>query len=174
MTKNSPAYQNYPADFFSDTEVMFWSMEMYGCYCKLINYLWLSGGYLPVNYERIAQLFNSKRRDRAEVMFSKIKVKFQIIDGVISHKRVLEELQKQAEYRLMKSNAGKSGAKTRWQSHNSAINKNMANDSSSSSTSSSTSLAISSLVEFHIKKSPPTKATKQYETQIAAKIAPII
>ena len=138
--ENSPAYQNYPGDFFTDPEVMFWSMEMYGCYCKLINYLWLSGGYLPLNYERMAQLFCTKRRDRAELLFSKIKVKFQIIDEVISHKRVLEEIQKQENNRLMKSNAGKAGAKARWQTHDSAINKTIAKNSSSSSSSSSTSL----------------------------------
>ena len=111
---DDPAHLCYAGDYFSDTEVMFFDMEQYGTYRKVIDYLYLNKGYLVVNWVAIAMLFNVKRRDKAEKMFQKVAHKFQIINGQITHKRVLEELQKRAKYKLMQQNKGKKGADVRW------------------------------------------------------------
>lgn len=189
MAENPPAYQNYPADFISDPEVMFWDMESYGCYKKVIDYLWLNDGKLELNWKKIATLFNVSRQDKAKKMFSKVEVKFQIIDGYVTHKRVYEEMQKQAEYRLMKSDAGKAGAKARWQSHKSDKEKKIAepmangmangmakNGSSSSSSSSLRALAKAkansffvNLTSSHIRKCPALKADELHRNQILKK-----
>jgi len=139
---NTPAFQYYPADLFSDPDVMFWDMEMLGCYWQMITYLWLNGGLMESKPELIRDLFRTKRRDKAEKMWSKIKVKFQINDGIITHKRVLEEMQKQTEWRLKSSLGGKKSAKIRAEKSKGGcevvenITQPKGNSSSSSSSSS--------------------------------------
>ncbi len=141
--KNSPSFQYYPADLISDPDLLTWDMEMIGIYWWTISYLWLNGGLIDSKPEVIRSLTRRKRIDKAFLIWDKIKFKFILEDGKISHKRVTEEMQKQAEQRLMKEKAGKMGAEKRWQDHDSANSTPailpMAENSSSSSTSIPTS-----------------------------------
>lgn len=128
---NPPAFQYYPADMATDTIVRFWSMEELGCYHQIIDYLWLNGGLMSEDLTVISKLFRVKRRDKAEKMWSKIKVKFKINDGTITHKRVTAEMQRQAETRLARQESGKKGADARWGKDGNATNLPMAKNASS-------------------------------------------
>ena len=146
--KNSPSFQYYPADLLTDPDLLGWDMEMIGLYWITISYLWINGGFLNDKPEVICQLTRNYRTDKAQRLWRKIQHKFLIVGGKITHKRVTKEMQKQTEYRLMKKKAGKAGADKRWQTHDFANGKpiaegmadGMAKNSSSSSSSSSTSV----------------------------------
>lgn len=144
MADNSPAFQYYPADLLSDPEVMFWDMEAIGCYWQLITYLWLNGGKFEFNLENLCKLFRVNRKKTAEKLWKKIEKKFVFQNGIVTHKRVIKEMQKQTESRLKRQEAGKKGAESRWgndsNANSNAIEKNMAKHGSSTSTSTSTSV----------------------------------
>lgn len=144
MSDNSPAFQYYPADLISDPKVMFWDMERVGCYWQMVTYLWLNGGKAELNSVDFCILFRVKRKLRAQKLWDNIKHKFDIQDGIITHKRVAKEMQKQQESRVRRQKAGRKGAEKRWQSQENAngkaIKKDMAKNGPSSSTSTSTSV----------------------------------
>ncbi len=141
MADNSPAFQYYPADLLSDPEVMFWDMEAIGCYWQLITFLWLNGGKFEFNLENLCKLFRVNRQKTAEKLWKKIEKKFVFQNGIVTHKRVIKEMQKQKESRLKRQEAGKKGAESRWgndsNANSNAIEKDMAKNGSSSSTSTS-------------------------------------
>jgi len=157
--KNAPSFQFYPADLISDPDLLDWDMEMIGLYWWIICYLWVNGGLIESKPSIIQSLTRRKRIDKAMLIWNKIKFKFTIKDGYISHKRVTKEMQKQEAYRLKKINAGKVGADKRWHNQDSANDSPIANDSSSSPTSSSTPPSTSIVKEKIDKKEkfiPPT------------------
>jgi hypothetical protein len=141
---NSPAYQFYPADLISDPEVMFWDMEMLGAYWQMINYLWLNGGTFDTTscdfFENLRKLFRKKSKKSAQSLWKKIEKKFVCQNGIITHKRVTKEMQKQADTRLKRQQAGKKGAEKKWANDGQATFLPLANDGFSSSSSTSTSL----------------------------------
>lgn len=141
MSKNTPAFQYYPADLISDPEVMFWDMEAVGAYWQMITYLWLNGGEFEFKPDNLKVLFRVNRKLSASKLWEKIKNKFVLSDGIVTHKRVSAEINKQRSSRLKRSAAGQKGAETRWNTdgnaNGNAIKKTMAKNSSSSSTSSS-------------------------------------
>ena len=118
----------YPSDMATDPIVRWWSMELLGCYHQMIDYLWQTGGECPENLEVISGLFRCKRKVTAQKLWNKIKVKFDIVDGQISHRRVTKELQKLETKRLARQEAGRKGADARWSEHGNAINLPMANE----------------------------------------------
>ncbi len=99
---NTPAYQFYPADLLSDPEVMFWDMEMLGAYWQMINYLWLNGGIFDSTscefFENLRKLFRKKTKKSAQSLWKKIEKKFVCQDGIITHKRVTKEMEKQRKW----------------------------------------------------------------------------
>ena len=141
MAKNTPAFQYYPADLISDPDVMFWDMELLGCYWQMITYLWLNGGKFEFNVDKMRVLFSFKRNLRAVKSWNKIKEKFVLKDGYVSHKRVTEEIKKQSESRLKRKAAGVKGAGVRWKgdsnANGNAIPEPMPENGSSSSPPSS-------------------------------------
>lgn len=147
MAESTPAFQYYPADLISDPKVMFWDMEAVGCYWQLITYLWLNGGKFEFNLENLAVLFRVKRKLKAEKLWLKISNKFVLEDGIVTHKRVMKEMQKQSESRVRRIEAGKKGADIRWRNdsnaNGNAIGLPMAKNSPSTSNSNSTSKYIS-------------------------------
>lgn len=160
MADNSPAFQYYPADLLSDPEVMFWDMEAIGCYWQLITFLWLNGGKFEFNLENLCKLFRVNRKKTAEKLWKKIEKKFVFQNGIVTHKRVIKEMQKQKESRLKRQEAGKKGAKSRWgndsNANSNAIEKDMAKNGSSSSTSTSTSVN-----NIHTQEAEPKFTLKQ-------------
>ena len=140
MANNTPAFQYYPADLISDPEVMFWDMEALGCYWQMITYLWLNGGKFEYNIENLCKLFRKNHKKTSIKLWKKIEKKFIIEDGIVTHKRINSEIQRQAESRLRRQEAGKKGADKRWADDSNAISKSMAKNSSSTSTSTSTSV----------------------------------
>ncbi|MBU8870644.1 MAG: YdaU family protein [Gemmatimonadales bacterium] len=135
--KNTPAFQYYPADLISDPDVMSWNMEEVGCYWWLISAMWLNGGKLQNNETILRRLTRINGKKKWKKIWETINVKFQVNPDCITHKRVTHEMEVQAEKRLSRKNAGKKGAKKRWQTDSNAIVLPMANDSTSSSSSSS-------------------------------------
>jgi uncharacterized protein YdaU (DUF1376 family) len=137
---NTPAFQYYPADLLSDPEVMFWDMESVGCYWQMITFLWLNGGKFEYNVGNLCKLFRKNHKKTAEKLWKKIEKKFSVENGIVTHKRVLKEMQKQEESRLRRSAAGRVGAKNKWNPDGNAIPKDMAKNGSSTSSSTSTSV----------------------------------
>ena len=167
--KNSPAFQYYPADMATDTEVMFWDMETLGCYHQMIDYLWLSGGKAEVNSELFCRLFRVKRRDKANLLWSKIEGKFEIINNIITHKRVTKEIQKQEEYRLMTQERAKKAADARWKKDATSINVAMLKNASSSSSSSSSSNTKSKSAKHTQKKTFVEPTLEEVKAEITLK-----
>ena len=147
---NSPAFQFYPADLISDPEVMFWDMESVGCYWQMITYLWLNSGKAEIKPEFFRKLFRVKRAKKAELMWIKISKKFDCIDGVVTHKRVLEEMEKQAATRLARQCAGKKGGEQKQKNLANAKNLPLAKSTSSSSSSTSSSNIYSATCDSFI------------------------
>ena len=137
---NTPAFQYYPADLMSDPEVMFWDMEAMGCYWQMITYLWLNGGKFEYNIENLCKLFRKNHKKTAEKYWKKIEKKFELKDGVVTHKRVLKEMQKQAESRLRRQEAGRRGGLQKAENCSNATENTVAKLSPSSLPSSSTSV----------------------------------
>ena len=146
MAENTPAFQYYPADLISDPEVMFWDMEEVGCYWQLVTYLWLNGGNFEFNLENLRKLFRKKTQKTTEKLWKKIEKKFVCENGIVTHKRITKEIQRQAEWRLKSSMGGKKSAEKRAKQGKGGcgmVGNNIqpkGNTSTSSSTSSSTSV----------------------------------
>ena len=98
---NSPAFQYYPADMAADPICMFWTMEQMGCYHAMIDYLWLNSGEISGNSSdfpaKLCGIFRVSHQKRAQKLFENISKKFDNDNGVITHRRVLKEIQRQAE-----------------------------------------------------------------------------
>jgi len=129
--KNSPAFQLYPADFISDPDLLEWDMEMIGAYFWMICYLWLNGGKIENNSRKIAKILKFST-NKSRRIWGNIKEKFEFSGGYITHKRVTKEMQRQETQRLMKSKAGKEGARKKWQCHSEGYSSSSSSSSSSS------------------------------------------
>ena len=148
VIRNTPAFQCYPKDFLADPLVMFWDMEQFGAYCKLLFYLWENGGSMQIDFAVMCKLWNCRTRKKAEKLWSKIKAAFMENDGVITHAYLVREMQKQAASRDRRQAAGRKGAQSRWGGDGNAISsggvlpceKNGSSSSISSSVSFSTSV----------------------------------
>lgn len=150
----SPAFQFYPSDFLSDKNTMLMSAEEIGMYMLLMCVCWKEGS-LPDDMEEMAVLSRANSTDFEESWNKRISKCFVREGDEWIHPRLEKERRKQHKYRQKKVEAGKKGARKRWENtdsepkmadDSSAKNKNgtangspMANDSSSSSTSTSES-----------------------------------
>ena len=109
------------AAFLTDPDFMRMSCEQKGVYCSLIFLLYCNGGKLKVGVEPdgtansrdIASLCNDlDLRDGIDTVLSK----FIFAKGMLSHKRVTEELDKAKGFSEAKRRAGLMGAEKRWHS----------------------------------------------------------
>jgi uncharacterized protein YdaU (DUF1376 family) len=125
-----PAFQFYPKDFLSDTNVVCLTNEELGAYIRLLCHCWL-GGSLPTDDKKLAKLSNCYRR-WGHVRVSVIGLFSKTEDNRYVHKRLTEERVKQLKHSgLMKEAANK-----RWQkNHAKALPKECSSSSSSSSSS---------------------------------------
>lgn len=140
---NTPAFQFYPADLIADTEVMLWDMETLGAYWQMLNYLWLNSGVIDTKLQSFPEitrtLFRKRNQKSADKLWKKIEVKFEFKDGVISHKRIDKEMQKQAVNRLRRQQAGKMGGDAKAENRSNAMSEVRPPATIPRSTSSSTS-----------------------------------
>ncbi len=113
--EKSPAFRLYAADFLVDENVVLMSNTQVGCYIKLICYCWREGS-IPDDPAKVAKLVGEDGSAMAE-LWGGIRLCFaEALDtpGRLVHKRLKEEREKQIEFRKERSEAGKRGAKARW------------------------------------------------------------
>lgn len=118
----SPAFQFYPKDFLTDSNVVVMSLQERGAYITLICQCWIEGD-IPADPARLSRLcgvpiasfrklwpalapcFRPLRRDADRLV----------------HPRLERERQKQIEFRDGQSERGVKGAAARWRKHSAAI-----------------------------------------------------
>lgn len=96
-----PSFQFYPGDFLSDHNVIGMSMEERGAYITLLCICW-DQGHLPIDDKALARYLNGTSMDLSFVVGC-----FTEKDGVLVHKRLMEERQKQDDYKKRCSKGGK-------------------------------------------------------------------
>lgn len=143
-----PAFQFYPKDFLTDSNVVVMSLQERGAYITLICQCWIEGS-IPADHTRLARLCGSPlptfRRlwPALAPCFKPAKDDSQLI-----HPRLERERKKQLAWRAEQAERGKQGAEKRWRKHGAAmptpskpngaaINSPMAKNGSSSSSASS-------------------------------------
>lgn len=117
--EKAPAFQFYPKDFLSDSNVLRMSMEARGIYITLLSLAWLDGA-VPVDPTELARLVNLPDKQFAKVWPS-IRVCFQERDGQLVQPRLEAERAKQADFRRRQSDRGSRGADQRWRKHDASM-----------------------------------------------------
>ena len=111
----APAFQFYPRDFVSDPKVAAMTNAEVGIYIRLLCYAWLDEG-LPYDFEALARMVG-ETLPSFEKAWKRIGPCFEIVGDRIIQPRLERTRIEQSEYRERRSQAGKSGALGRWQSH---------------------------------------------------------
>lgn len=113
MTEHAPAFQFYPKDFLSDSNVIAMPAEVVGAYILLLSTLWLETR-LPMRVPYLSRIARVNE-DRFQEIWDQYFVDcFQLNDGFITHKRLDAERKKQKDRRESQSKGGKQGANARW------------------------------------------------------------
>lgn len=143
LPARSPAFQFYAKDFLSDGNQAGMSLQETGAYIRLICFCW-NDGSIPDDPVRIARMIGATPRE-IRLVWPAIRPFFMSAgEGRLTHPRVEQEREKQAEFRRRQSDA----SNKRWESHRNAaasnrdasgISARMPQPSSSSSSSSSSS-----------------------------------
>lgn len=139
----SPAFQFYPADWLSDLNIQLMTPLQRGVYITLLCHDWLNDGIPASSIEQISGLGKDWNADSNSILRERF-----MAHPCHSHKltngRLLVERLKQAKFSSERSESGKRGALSRWQSNNSqdgsAIKEPIAKNGSSSSSSSSNNI----------------------------------
>jgi len=97
-----------PAAALLDPDAQNWSPKEFGCYWRLVLYLYCNDGKLRLNLKAMSRLCNCQR-DFAKV-WQKIALKFQCKHDFVRHKRVTKELKEAGKRRK----AALKAAKARW------------------------------------------------------------
>jgi uncharacterized protein YdaU (DUF1376 family) len=106
--------------FLLDLDFQTMTCEERGAYCSIIFNLYENGGYLLMDKVLRGNLCNCTNFEK---VFEKIKHKFLIKDGKISHKRVLRELKRAKKISQLQRENGLRGMESRWGGDNKAITK---------------------------------------------------
>jgi len=114
----APAFQFYAGDFLSDINVQLMTMSQRGIYITLLANEWIEGE-LPNNLLKLKMLCGNPINFKTE--WDAIKHCFVVENGKLINNRLEKERGKMVSYRERMSDAGKKGAKTRWQSNGKAI-----------------------------------------------------
>jgi len=114
----APAFQFYAGDFLSDINVQLMTMAQRGIYITLLANEWIEGE-LPNNLVKLKVLCGNPVD--FETDWEAIKHCFVVEDGKLVNNRLEKERGKMVAYRERMSDAGKKGAKTRWQGNGKAI-----------------------------------------------------
>ncbi|HEX8522937.1 MAG TPA: DUF1376 domain-containing protein [Tepidisphaeraceae bacterium] len=111
----APAFQFYVSDFLSDENVMLMGPAERGVYITLLCFCWQEGS-IPSDLKKLARLCGIDSQGIAELWpgVQPCFVKANDSADRLINLRLEEERQKQAEYRQKMSDAGKAGAKARY------------------------------------------------------------
>jgi hypothetical protein len=103
-----------PSAFLLDLDYISMSYAERGLYDTIIFYLYENDGFISME-----KLFSSSFNncENFEQLFEKIKGKFLIKDGKISHKRVLAELKRARHFSQLQSIKGVKANEIRWKNH---------------------------------------------------------
>jgi len=134
----------------------------------MIDFLWINSGKLDGNSSeflaKLCGIFRVSHQKRAQKLWENISRKFKIVDGIITHRRVTKEIQRQAESRLRRSEAGKKGMESRWNKDNNAIPQGITKDNPSSSTSTSSTTTVKKNTKKKTTAFPPELDTLEFHT----------
>lgn len=181
----APAFQFYAADFLADEKVMLMSIAARGIYITLLAVQWREGS-IPVNPLLMAKLCGCDS-SAIESHWHEVADCFTVCDfdaARMVNPRLEEQREKLTVFKENRSQAGKMGAKARWnkvkKTDGSAKVLPMANHSSSSSSSSSSSIInthISDSAKFPLKDLleafPDVQFTPAQLGMIEAEVKPI-
>ncbi len=107
-----PAFQFYPKDFLSDTNVMQMTMTERGVYITLLSACWLDGS-LPSDVDGLSRVVQMSPERFGKLWAGPLSRCFQALGGRLQHKRLDVERDKQAAFRGRQKDA----AASRWHSH---------------------------------------------------------
>ncbi len=102
----------------ADCDFQTMNAEQRGVYFSLIIYMYANDGKCRLDTKYLSRLMNCKNFPK---VWQEIKKKFQVKEGIITHKRVSRELRRAKRLMQAKKKAGLKGAKERWHSHPDAI-----------------------------------------------------
>ena len=108
MAKNTPAFQFYPQDFIGGTCHL--SNEEVGLYIRLLSLLWIRGGKMPFDVDRLARMTGTPILEW-DALWNEIQNKFQIADNIISHARFDEMIATRERRQAAGSLTGKLGGR---------------------------------------------------------------
>ena len=116
----------YPKDWLTDDSVLSLSSEEKGYYIDLLCIDWLNGGF-PID-EHFLKNFLKISSQRAKKFWKKVNEKFIEIEGKFTNKKLAKLRESIDSIKLTRSEAGKEGAKKRWQTHGKRIANPIANE----------------------------------------------
>lgn len=138
MTTPVQFVQLEPTAFLSDIDFQMMTAEERGVYCSVIFYLYANGGSIKLSgngditllsdsTNRLAHISNCDKTGVAwQEVWDKIKHKFIIDKGLLTHKRVTQEIERTRKYIEDRSRAGKKGMAKRWgqEKNDNTVNNN--------------------------------------------------
>ncbi len=110
--EKAPAFQFYPKDFLTDSNVSAMTLAELGSYIKLLCICWTEGS-LPMAHDRLANIVGVPVKDFSK-LWPNVRVCFHEKDGRYVHPRLEKERTKQESYRRRQSDKGTRGAAARW------------------------------------------------------------
>ena len=154
-----PAYQWYPQDHLSNAHVLQMTLEQEGAYRRLMDHCWLAGS-IPLSVPELARLCRITP-GRMEKIWTVIEPRFNRKGEGYVQPRLEKERKKYAMHKKAKSEAGKEGAKARWQKEENgcALELPLTKNGSSLSPSLSTSILQTCTFEDFWKAYPKRKGS---------------
>jgi len=101
-----PFMQFYVADYLGDTQIL--TTEQHGAYLLLLMTMWRAGGSVPDDDQKLARIVRLTRARWVRIKPDIIAL-LVVKDGVVTQKRLAEELEKASEKSHKRADAGRSG-----------------------------------------------------------------
>lgn len=145
--EKAPAFQFYPKDFLTDSNVVSMTLPERGAYITLLCLCWMDRS-LPVELGALARLCRVSQAAFVR-LWPALQPCFTVVDGRLIQGRIERERQKQETWRAMKVDAGQKGglakASNATKTGKQKASRRLAEASPPSSSSSSSSSAVSDL-----------------------------
>ena len=100
----------YWGDYFAETAHL--SCEQHGAYLQLLGRMWQAGGSLPMDSRALARMTGCTTSRWAKIS-GEILPYFLVVDGRLTHKRVVAELKIAQEIALKRAEAGSRGGRAK-------------------------------------------------------------